>query len=218
MKNDEERDELLELIWKLREEGVQDKEAVFRKSWNEDVEKATRRALEAGFISSSEEKITLTHSGEEMARMIVRRHRLAEKLLKEILEVCSGEMDSTACELEHILSPGVTESICAFLGHPRFCPHAKPIPMGKCCQVFKDDPTQLVITLVNVVPGDTVKIIFLVPRHHSVLHQLSDLGIIPGAEIVLHQKKPSYVLRVGETDVAIDYEIARHIYVRKVLK
>jgi len=54
-----------------------------------------------------------------MAKTIVRRHRLAEKLLQEVLEISSSEMDSTACELEHILGPEVTESICAFLGHPR---------------------------------------------------------------------------------------------------
>ena len=218
MKYDEERDELLELIWKLREERVQDKETIFKKSWNRDVEEATKGALEADLISSSEDKITLTHLGEEMAKMIVRRHRLAEKLLQEVLEVSSSEMDSTACELEHILGPEVTESICAFLGHPRFCPHEKPIPLGECCQVFKEDTNQLVIPLANVVPGDTVKIIFLVPRHHRRLHQLTNLGIIPGTEIVLHQKKPAFVIRVGETDVAIDNEIARHIYVRKVLK
>src|SRR3989304_1155787 len=103
MKYDEERDELLELIWKLREDGIQDKETIFKMSWNRDVEKATRGALVADLISPSEDKITLTHLGEEMARTIVRRHRLAEKLLQEVLEVSSSEMDSTACELEHIL-------------------------------------------------------------------------------------------------------------------
>ena len=153
MKYDEERDELLELIWKLREERVQDKETIFKRSWNRDVEKATRGALEANLINSSKDKITLTHLGEEMAKMIVRRHRLAEKLLQEVLEVSSSEMDSTACELEHILGPEVTESICAFLGHPRLCPHGKPIPLGECCQVFKEDTNQLVIPLANVVPA-----------------------------------------------------------------
>lgn len=218
MKYDEERNELLELIWKLREERVQEKETLFKKSWNRDVEKAFRGALEADLISFSEDKITLTHLGEEIAKMIVRRHRLAEKLLQEVLQVGSSEMDSTACELEHILGPEVTESICAFLGHPGFCPHGKPIPPGECCQVFKEDTNQLVIPLSDITPGDTSKIIFLVPRHHRRLHQLTDLGIIPGAEIVLHQKKPTFVIRVGETDVAIDNEIARHIYVRKVQK
>lgn len=47
---------------------------------------------------------------------------------------------------------------------------------------------------------------------------LTHLGVTPGAEIVLHQKKPAFVIRVGETDIAIDDEIAKHIYVRKVLK
>lgn len=218
MKYDEERDELLELIWKLREEGIQDKETVHKRSWNKDVKKAMRCTLEADLISDSDGKITLTTNGEEIAKMIVRRHRLAEKLLREILQVGSNEMDSTACELEHILGPEVTESICAFLGHPRFCPHGKPIPLGECCGILKEENNESVVPLAKITPGDRAKIIFLVPRHHRRLHQLTNLGIIPGAEILLHQKKPAYVLRAGETDIAIDDEIARHIYVRKVSK
>jgi DtxR family transcriptional regulator, Mn-dependent transcriptional regulator len=218
MKYDEESDELLELIWKLREEGIQDKETIYKKSWNKDVKIAMRCALEADLITTSEGKINLTTIGEAMAKMIVRRHRLAEKLLKEILQVGPNEMDSTACELEHILGPEVTESICAFLGHPRFCPHGKPIPLGECCGIFKEETNKFVVPLAKVIPGDRVKIIFLVPRNHRRLHQLTNLGIIPGAEIVLHQKKPAYVLRAGETDIAIDDEIAKHIYVKKVSK
>ncbi|MGB7292296.1 MAG: metal-dependent transcriptional regulator [Thermodesulfobacteriota bacterium] len=216
MKYDEESDELLELIWKLREEGIQDEETIYIRSWNKDVKKAIRCALEADLISDIDGKISLTIMGDARAKMIVRRHRLAEKLLKDILQVGSSEMDSTACELEHILGSEVTESICAFLGHPRFCPHEKPIPPGECCGIFKEETKEFVVPLAKVIPGDRVKIIFLVPRHHRRLHQLTNLGIIPGAEIVLHQKQPAYVLRAGETDIAIDDEIARHIYVRKV--
>jgi len=218
MKYDEESDELLELIWKLREEGIQDKETIYKRSWNKDVKEAMRCAQESDLISICEGKINLTTIGEEMAKMIVRRHRLAEKLLKEILQVGSSEMDSTACELEHILGPEVTESICAFLGHPGFCPHGKPIPGGERCGIFREETNEFVIPLAKVIPGDRLKIIFLVPRHHRRLHQLTDLGIIPGAEIVLHQKRPAYVLSLGETEIAIDDEIARHIYVSKVLK
>lgn len=216
MKYDEESDELLELIWKLREQGIQDQDTIYKRSWNKDVNEAMRRALKAELITASEGKVRLTTSGELIAKMIVRRHRLAEKLLKEVLQVGSDEMDSTACELEHILGPEVTESICAFLGHPRFCPHGKPIPTGECCGIIRELTDEFVVPLAKVIPGDRVKIIFLVPRHHRRLHQLTNLGIIPGAEIVLHQKQPAYVLRSGETDIAIDDEIARHIYVRRV--
>ena len=218
MKYDEESDELLELVWKLSEESIQDEETIYERSWNKDVKKAMTCALEANLISNNESKIDLTATGEARAKMIVRRHRLAEKLLKDILQVGASEMDSTACELEHILSPEVTESICSFLGHPRFCPHGKPIPVGKCCGVLKEETDEYVVPLAKIIPGDRVKIIFLVPRHHRRLHQLTNLGIIPGAEIVLHQKQPAYVLRAGETDIAIDDEIARHIYVRKISK
>jgi Mn-dependent DtxR family transcriptional regulator len=43
------------------------------------------------------------------------------------------EIEQQACKFEHILSPGATDKICAFLGHPRTCPHGAPIPPGPCC-------------------------------------------------------------------------------------
>jgi Mn-dependent DtxR family transcriptional regulator len=43
------------------------------------------------------------------------------------------EIEEQACKFEHILSPGATDKICSFLGHPRTCPHGAPIPPGACC-------------------------------------------------------------------------------------
>src|SRR5208283_3090562 len=44
-----------------------------------------------------------------------------------------SEIEQQACKFEHILSPEATDKICAFLGHPRTCPHGAPIPPGPCC-------------------------------------------------------------------------------------
>jgi hypothetical protein len=78
--------------------------------------------------------VELTPRGRERAGSIIRRHRLAERLFTDSLAMDSeSEIEEQACKFEHILSPEATDKICAFLGHPRTCPHGAPIPPGVCC-------------------------------------------------------------------------------------
>ena len=78
--------------------------------------------------------VELTPRGRQRAGDIIRRHRLAERLFTDSLAMDSEtEIEQQACKFEHILSPEATDKICAFLGHPRTCPHGAPIPPGACC-------------------------------------------------------------------------------------
>lgn len=78
--------------------------------------------------------VELTPRGRQYAADIIRRHRLAERLFTDSLAMDSeAEIEQQACKFEHILSPGATDKICRFLGHPRTCPHGAPIPRGTCC-------------------------------------------------------------------------------------
>ena len=78
--------------------------------------------------------VELTPRGRERAGSIIRRHRLAERLFTDSLAMDSEtEIEQQACKFEHILSPEATDKICAFLGHPRTCPHGAAIPPGPCC-------------------------------------------------------------------------------------
>jgi putative ABC transport system ATP-binding protein len=78
--------------------------------------------------------VALTPRGRQRAADIIRRHRLAERLFTDSLALDSEtEIEQQACKFEHILSPEATDKICAFLGHPRSCPHGAPIPPGVCC-------------------------------------------------------------------------------------
>lgn len=78
--------------------------------------------------------IELTTRGRQRAADIIRRHRLAERLFTDSLAMDSEtEIEEQACKFEHILSTEATDKICAFLGHPKTCPHGAPIPPGPCC-------------------------------------------------------------------------------------
>jgi len=78
--------------------------------------------------------VELTQRGRQRAADIIRRHRLAERLFTDSLALDSEtEIEQQACKFEHILSTEATDKICAFLGHPKTCPHGAPIPPGPCC-------------------------------------------------------------------------------------
>ncbi|MBI2677514.1 MAG: ATP-binding cassette domain-containing protein [Candidatus Koribacter versatilis] len=78
--------------------------------------------------------VEFTSKGRQRAADVIRRHRLAERLFTETLRIeDESEIEQQACKFEHILSPEATEKICAFLGHPKTCPHGSPIPAGECC-------------------------------------------------------------------------------------
>jgi putative ABC transport system ATP-binding protein len=88
--------------------------------------------------------VELTPRGRERAGSIIRRHRLAERLFTDSLAMDSEtEIEQQACKFEHILSPEATDKICAFLGHPRTCPHGAPIPPGACCGRSPEDSARV---------------------------------------------------------------------------
>ncbi|MBI2933358.1 MAG: ATP-binding cassette domain-containing protein [Planctomycetes bacterium] len=88
-----------------------------------------------GLVVADNGGFALSRQGVDHARDVIRRHRLAERLFQDTFEIRSNEqIESNACVLEHVLSPEVTNSICKFLGHPKECPHKRPIPGGECCE------------------------------------------------------------------------------------
>jgi DtxR family Mn-dependent transcriptional regulator len=79
--------------------------------------------------------LDFTPRGRMRARDLVRRRRLAEVLFSTTMKLPEPEMELAACRMEHIIDPEVTNRICSFLGHPRRCPHGRPIPAGDCCEL-----------------------------------------------------------------------------------
>ena len=90
---------------------------------------------ESGLIVQSGGRIEFTARGRARARDLVRRRRLAEVLFSSAMHLPEAEVELAACRMEHIIDPEVTDSICAFLSHPRRCPHGRPIPGGDCCEL-----------------------------------------------------------------------------------
>ena len=125
------------------------------------------------------------------------------------------EYEKEACTWEHMLSSEVTDNVCAFLGHPRVCPHNKPIPPGECCKKYKKEIAPLVLPLSAVEIGTEAKIVYILPSLELRLSKLTNLGVIPGNIIHLKQKSPAFVISIEESTIAIDSEVAREIFVLK---
>ncbi len=214
---DEERiDELLELIWTLREEGVSDLDQLLKTTEDVEAQAILRLMIRDGLFEVEGKRMVLRDRGEEKARELIRRHRLTERLLHEIFEISEEQVEDEACKLEHILSPAVTDSVCTFLGHPPTCIHGKTIPRGECCFKLRKEIKPFVIPLEELGLGEEGRIVFIAPKSHQRLDRLSTLGIVPGSIVRMHQKNPSHVLQIGETMLALDKEIVRDIYVKRV--
>lgn len=209
-------EELAEEIWALREEDRNKFDILVGGSKLEDSRSTFLRMQEQGLVRRDGKKIDLTPAGEEIARKVIRRHRLSEVLLQQVLEVEEREADRTACEFEHQLSDQVTRSVCTYLGHPAVCPHGKEIPKGDCCNRLVEPGEPLVIRLSDMRPGEAGRIVFILPENRARLAKLSCMGIVPGQVIRLERKWPSVVITKEEATLAMDREVGREIYVKRV--
>lgn len=212
-KLDRDGEELLGTIWSAHEDGITGVDTVCARHRNGPCVLAELE--KAGYVRLRSGRVELTESGETRAKLLVRRNRLAEVLLEQVLDVSAEETAYTACLWEHMLTREVTDNICTFLGHPRQCPHGKPIPPGDCCKQMSRDVTPLVQPLTSLRIGGSGRISFITPKVHKRLDRLAALGVVPGTSIHLKQKSPSYVIRVGETEIAIEEAVAADIFVRE---
>lgn len=180
-----------------------------------EMETALKIADQAGLVEVSGTRIRLTGDGEKRALDLVRRHRLAERLFYDVLDLGHEETESSACNLEHLLSAEATNSVCILLGHPTTCPHGNPIPRGECCQQRVVDSRPLVMPAAELRPGEEATVAYVGSRSRERIDRISSLGIAPGIEVRLVQRQPTFVLRLGETQLALDKEIVKDIYVRR---
>lgn len=207
------RDEHLETLWHLLENNESDIDSFRSHSSGTIEEDVIEKLRDDGYITLQGNTISLTEKGSSEAQQIIRRHRLAERLLTDVLGMAIGDIEPGACEFEHVLAPELVESICTLLGHPRECPHGGAIPEGECCRQAIKTLSSVVRPLSEVNVGEEVKVAYVNTRSNSRMHKLSHFGIIPGALVSVHQRYPSFVIVCGNNQIALEETIAGEIYV-----
>ncbi len=126
-------------------------------------------------------RIKLTPAGERRAHAIVRRHRLAERLLTDVLDVPLDQVHDEACRLEHALSADVAGRIAKKLGDPELCPHGHPID----AQI--QDRT---MSLLDAPEGATLVLVRLGDESPEVVRYLADRKLLPRARLKVKAREP----------------------------
>ncbi len=213
MRLSDKAEEILEHLWIMTQEMGEKAVGLKELKTGKDAPEV-QELLSLNYIDLSADSVTLREEGMEEAESAVRRHRLAERLMVDVLELDRSLMEENACLFEHLLRREVEESICTLLGHPKSCPHNRPIPSGRCCLGSATSARSIVSRLSDLEGGAKGKVAYLHTRDNKKLQKLMTMGILPGVSIELIQTFPSYVFRLGHTQIAVDREMAGDIFVR----
>ncbi len=208
------REEYLETLWSMKEEG-KDSTDTLKSGIGEDFDAGIIDELlseDLVKLTDDNNKIVLTKKGEDDARRIIRAHRLAERLIYDVL---GGEFESGACEFEHTITTELVDGICTLIGHPKECPHGNPIPEGECCKRSARTAESPVIPLTELEIGQSGRVAYVNYKSDQQFHKIDVLQIRPGAVIKLQQKYPSYVIECENAYIALDREIASNISIWK---
>ncbi|MBS7636205.1 metal-dependent transcriptional regulator [Candidatus Bathyarchaeota archaeon] len=154
--------------------------------------------------------VRLTAEGERLALNIIRRHRLAERLLTDILEAEWGDVHESACKLEHALTEDVLSLLEKRLGYPKFCPHGNPIPTesGEVSDVE-------CFPLTSVAANQTCTIARIINERREMLLALAAKGIKPNVPVhVVKLRRRKVVLCVAGREQTISRREAESIWVK----
>ena len=142
-----------------------------------------------GYITrASDRSISFTDSGAAHAEGIVRRHRLIERFLTDVLGIPWDEVHEEAERLEHAMSPVLEERMRAAIGDAKTCPHGHPIVAGSRLAG---------VPLADVAPGATVRILRFENEAEELLHYLKASGIEPGMEATVAESDGEHVVLEG---------------------
>ncbi len=203
----ERAEEILETLWL---ETVENRRTPDLSLFRDDT--AFKELLDQGYVTSGPGG-RLTSKGTEEGKQCVRRHRLAERLFADVLQVKPGLVHEAGCRLEHMLHKGIEDNICILLGHPKTCPHGKPIPPGVCCKDGRHRFQSVIMALSEMKKGQKGKIAYVHTSDREMLRKIMAMGALPGLAVTLLQQFPSPVFQIGESQFAVDKELADKIRV-----
>ena len=164
-------------------------------------------------VADLPDRIILTREGQRLAAGILRRHRLSERLLTDVLGLPWDRVHEEAMRLEHSLTPEAEARLESLLNHPETCPHGAPIPVPDT-----SPPPPATRTLDRVVAGTQVRIEQVTEEDGALLRYLASLGLFPQARLTVEEVAPfggPLLVRVNGARYAIGRDVAAKILVGK---
>ncbi|MGH8875150.1 MAG: metal-dependent transcriptional regulator [Acidimicrobiia bacterium] len=207
--------EYVEAIWELEEEGIEPIQARIA-DWlgvsRPSVSEMMRRMEDEKLISTAGGGIRLTDEGRYLAEVVVRRHRLAERFLAEVLELPWVKVHEEASVWEHVISEDVERAMWQALNNPLTCPHGNPIPGAG----YKPPKMKPVAELVAGERLAVERISEELELDQSIIDFLDTAGIRPGAELEVTAQTPDGTLTVrvdGGDHVGVGSFVSHRLFV-----
>jgi DtxR family Mn-dependent transcriptional regulator len=212
-------EEYLEAIYELEDEGIRVIQARLAEHLGHSppsVSEMVRRLTAEGWVDSRERSLHLTPKGRSRAESVVRKHRLAERLLTDVIGLPWHKTHMEACRWEHVISDDVEQRLVTLLGNPATCPHGNPIPgAGRQRADLR--------AVAELEPGDQVRLERVTEQVEvdlDALIYLDEHGFIPGADAEVRSRAPDGTitldLKKGDKDsIALGPALAAQLYVSR---
>ena len=211
-------EEYLEVIWRLQEKTTRVKTGELAEELQ-----VTPGAVTNTLVHLEKHKlvvrnryrgITLTDKGRTIALRVIRKHRLAERLLTEVLHMDWSAVHDTACELEHAMTDEMIKPLEKTLKEPTTCPHGNPIPdeSGRVREE-KSEP------LSHFKPKDKAVLVKITDEKSDMLRYLASLGLMPGAIVEVQEKAPfegPIIVKVMGASYALGQNVASVVQARRL--
>ena len=175
-------------------------------------------------VVTGDRHLELTEAGHAKAVRVMRKHRLAERLLTDVVGLEWPYVHEEACRWEHVMSERVEKRLAALLDHPHFDPYGNPIPglseLGEeQTRVGFLDGVEPLVGADGAVAGAAVVARIAEPLQVDVelLTRLADAGVVPGADVTVERGAGVVTVGVPGAEVVLDLpdEVARHVFVRR---
>ena len=177
---------------------------------------AVKKLAERGYVDHVPYRgVELTPAGRQLSVAAIRRHRIVERFLSDMLGYAWNEADRLAGAFEHELPQEVEERLFVALNRPTSCPHGFPIPDHDVTEIPEMPP------LYSLEAGDVAEVAVPGSTDPEVVKFLETLGLRPGVEIQVVEKHPfdgPLVLRVDEIERTVGERVANQIFVKKKAK
>ena len=219
----------LRTIWELEEEGVTPLRARIAERLSQSgptVSQTVARMERDGLVQvESDRHLQLTATGRQRAVSVMRKHRLAERLLNDVIGLEWEQLHIEACRWEHVMSEAVERRIIAMLDKPLVCPHGNPIPgleqlgLGELSVPSGPTPDNRQLpTLAATVLREPVRVRIeriseMLQPDAELMRQLSAAGLTPGLTASVSRDQAGLHVRGTPDSEIVSDTVAEHIFV-----
>jgi DtxR family transcriptional regulator, Mn-dependent transcriptional regulator len=206
----------LRTVWELQEEGIPPLRARLVERLGVSapaVSETVARLEDDGLVTLDENRrVLLTDEGRHLAAGVMRKHRLAERLLTDVIGLDFELAHNEACRWEHVISDVVEARLVEVLGDPATSPYGNPIPAGDAAQTWSDLIT-LKVAATQGARGTIARISERLQVDVDVMRRLREQGITPGAMATCSTDADGVVVDVDGTSIRLDADTADMVWI-----